>query len=33
MCHAEGKGIGGFTQKGDGACLGLVVLDGKVDRA
>src|SRR6195952_2601380 len=31
--HAKGKSSGGFTQKGDRACLGLVVLDGEMDRA
>src|ERR1700712_4963365 len=33
MRHAKGKSSGGFTQKGDSACLGLVVLDGEMDRA
>ena len=33
MCHVERKGCRSLTQKGDGACLGLVVLDGEKDRA
>src|ERR1700712_2284177 len=33
MRHAKGKSSGGFTQKGDSACLGLVVLDGEMDPA
>src|SRR5215218_9094713 len=33
MGEAEGKGRGGLAEKGDGALLGLVVLDGEVDGA
>src|SRR5689334_16063674 len=33
MCRAERRGRRGLTQKGDRACLGLIVLDGEVDRA
>ena len=33
MCHAEEKNSSGFAQKSDGTRLGLVVLDGEMDRA
>src|SRR3954452_14040311 len=33
MCYAEGQGSGRFAQEGDGAGVGVVVLDGKMDRA
>ena len=33
MRHTKGKSVSGFTQERDGACLGFVVLDGKMDRA
>jgi hypothetical protein len=33
MSDAEGEGGGGFAEEGDGAPLGLVVLDGEVDGA